>query len=976
MLIYRILIFSLALLIISCQEEYCENKTTTGENCTDPCSANCLNNICYKNGACEKCPEGKSGNQCDKNCDTGCKACDKSDSTICTECIDKYYLLNKKCLKCNEGCKDGNCDKIDGKCECIEGYYGTKCENKCSNCPSGGCNINGTCIDQTNNCKDLKHFGPSCNESCSANCSTCNRKGECTKCSNPSKFGLKCDNDCSNCPGKTCNITGICNDTKNDCSNLLYYGEYCNKTCNADKDKKNCKECHRNGICTSCNNNKFFGDDCNKSCERCFNETCFMNGTCTVKNKCAKGYYYGIDCNKSCEDVCSTNGTCDINGKCTKCSNESFYGDKCQYNCTDKCYEDKCDINGKCINKTQCAHKDLYGDSCEHSCKEKCKDGSCKMDGKCVNGCSPQHYGAPTCENNCSSSCSNSTCHDNGTCTDCNDDHYYGPFCNISVSQTLKNCTRATQFLESCKECKDQEYFGDKCENECNKGCKDKKCKTDGKCEGCEAMYYGLYCNNTCEGCGNIGCDDQGYCKDFKCIKGKYGLKCDGECECGNNSNSLECGKFSKECLNCKFGYFGTQCEKRCNYKCKTGLCCLSKEEQLETKLKIESNYKYLTIYLDDKKYEVEIDYNYGFPLTLFNATEKKTNCTNIKREIFNNMTKKEELISHYDFTNYFTIGSLFKNYSIKFENGEKVSTDIVIASEVNCRESPNNKDISGVIGLGFFNSISIGLFNESSKEQNILSYSLQKDDKSKIELLFGSLSEDQGDYIDKLTSCKVVFGANTDIQGKKMTCELNGIRSSKHSTGLKLNNATITFSIAEKSSFVLGGNKSYMNYIKTEYLNEECVEDTINETTYCKYPADKINKLSNFGFVFNNYFYSYEPSILFSEETDANNKRRFLIGFSEKVDKTEFILGKKFLENITFTINNEEAIIYFYAKNAEFSDKLEDYEKSSSFSLNMGARQEAAICLAIVIFIDIVAFLLYYCLKNRKKKSNIIKIE
>jgi hypothetical protein len=338
-------------------------------------------------------------------------------------------------------------------------------------------------------------------------------------------------------------------------------------------------------------------------------------------------------------------------------------------------------------------------------------------------------------------------------------------------------------------------------------------------------------------------------------------------------------------------------------------------------------------------------------------------------------MTKKEELISHYDFTNYYTIGSLFKNYEVKIQNRDTVSTDIVIASEVNCRESPKDKNISGVIGLGFFNSISIGLFNNKPNEQNILSYSLNKDNKDQIELLFGSLSEEQEDYIDKLTSCKVVFGLNTDIQGKKMTCELAGIKSSKHSAALKLNDATITFSLREESSFILRGDTNYFNYIKTEYLNEECEEENINGTHYCHYPADKINKLPNFGFVFNNYFYSYEPGKLFSEETDKNNNKRFLIGYSNETHKTEFILGKKFLEDMKFTINNEEAIIYFYAKNAEFSDKFKEYEKSNSFSLHMGARQLAAIGLAIVIFIDIVAFLLYYCLKSRKKNQISLKL-
>lgn len=976
MLIYKAFIFPLILLIISCQEEdeFCIDKTKIGDNCTDLCNPNCQNSFCYKNGTCENCPEGKSGDQCDIECKSNiCKVCDKIDHSICLKCKDNYYLKDKECYNCSEGCKDGKCGE-GGECDCIEGYYGNTCKNKCENCPEGGCNKDGKCINEILDCKDLKHFGLFCNQSCSDDCDSCDRNGNCYKCKNESKYGLKCEKNCTNCPKGICDINGICNDTENDCLNKLYFGKYCNQTCNSDK--KNCKECRRNGVCISCNNDEFYGGDCKESCERCFNGTCNMDGTCKFPGNCSKGYYYGISCNLSCENDCSTNGACDIEGKCIKCDNESYYGEKCQNNCIDKCYENKCDINGICKNKDKCAYKYLYGERCNNTCIDNCYNSSCRVNGECESGCSSKFYELPFCSKKCSSKCKDLTCNDtNGICSGCADDRFYGNFCNLSVEENLNPCIRANQDGESCLECDKHQYFGKKCETSCNIGCKDQKCQIDGKCEGCSALYYGLYCNNTCNGCGEIGCDDQGYCKDFKCVKGKYGLKCDGVCECGDNSNSLECGKFSKECLNCKFGYFGTQCEKRCNFKCKTGLCCLSKEEELKAKMKLEVDYRYLTINLNNKNYIVEIDYNYGFPLTLFGSSDKATNCTNIQREQIN-MDKAEESISHYDFTNYYTIGSLYKNCEIILENGQNVKTDIVIASDVNCRESPKEKNISGVIGLGFFNSISIGLFNNKSNEQNILSYSLKKDDKNKIELLFGSLSKEQEDYIEKLTSCKVVFGLNTDIQGKKMTCELNGIKSSKHSTALRLDNATITFSLREDSSFILGGNENYRKYLKNEYLDDECEEENINGTYYYYYPADKINKLHNFGFVFNNYFYSYEPDKLFSDEVYKNNKKRFLIEYSDNINKTDFILGKKLLEDIKLTINIEEAIIYFYAQNAEFSDKFKDYEESSGFSLHMGARELAAISLSIVIFFDIIAFVLYYYLKNRKKKSNIIKIE
>ena len=99
----------------------------------------------------------------------------------------------------------------------------------------------------------------------------------------------------------------------------------------------------------------------------------------------------------------------------------------------------------------------------------------------------------------------------------------------------------------------------------------------------------------------NTGCDDQGYCKEFKCKDGKHGLKCDQTCHCSHNSNDLECGKFASECLNCKFGYYGKHCQKTCSYKCQTELCCIFKEyeDEKKTQLFIKTNYKTIKIKID-----------------------------------------------------------------------------------------------------------------------------------------------------------------------------------------------------------------------------------------------------------------------------------------------------------------------------------------------------------------------------------------
>ena len=103
------------------------------------------------------------------------------------------------------------------------------------------------------------------------------------------------------------------------------------------------------------------------------------------------------------------------------------------------------------------------------------------------------------------------------------------------------------------------------------------------------------------------------------------------------------------------------------------------------------------------------------------------------------------------------------------------------------------------------------------------------------------------------------------------MTCKLDGIKSSKHSYGLRLNDANITFSLGQKSSFVLKNESNYINFLKNQYFTEK-VEEKIDEktqNTYFLYPANKINKLPNFGFVLNNFYYSYEPNLFFEKNAE-----------------------------------------------------------------------------------------------------------
>ena len=259
-------------------------------------------------------------------------------------------------------------------------------------------------------------------------------------------------------------------------------------------------------------------------------------------------------------------------------------------------------MEGICLDQEKCKENYFYNPDCNSNCKKNCDAQGCNMKGECKGNCSYDHFHRPLCDEICELNCEGNICRDiDGVCFDCHNHSFYGDYCNISVGENgteLVNCEKAIQSGKECTVCKHNIFYGKKCENECSEGCESKDndtlkstCKINGKCT-CLKSYYGFSCNQSCFGCGEYGCNDQGYCNEFKCVDGKYGLKCQDECNCESNSNSLKCGKFSGECLKCKFGYFGTDCQKQCNYKCQTGLCCIFKEEHLSPRLSFKTNYK------------------------------------------------------------------------------------------------------------------------------------------------------------------------------------------------------------------------------------------------------------------------------------------------------------------------------------------------------------------------------------------------
>ena len=767
-------------------------------------------------------------------------------------------------------------------------------------------------------------------------------------------------------------MNGTCKNHIDVCNDHKFTGENCSVLCSAKYE--NCEECDRENICNKCYEEDRYGDECNIKCENCPDGFCYNNGECKDdKAPCKNTSLTGKFCNKTCDSIEGKSNCLECNREytCLKCKDESFFGINCTQKC-DNCPGNECDVSGNCKDKKTNCNNDIYtGENCSVLCNETINENCerCDREGNCLECSDKKKFG-----NKCDILCSNcpdkkggqGNCDINGRCEDqdtiCIDDSYYGEYCNIScfdISPHCKKCNRE----EKCTSCTDLKHRGDKCD------------------QGCAE-------------CGPEGCNIKGYCKEFRCVNASYGLGCDQKCKCGSNSDDETCGKFRGQCSSCKFGYFGKQCNTSCNYKCQTELCCLFKEHKSDnmTILKVTTSYKTIQIKIWGKTYDFEIDYNYGYPLTIFNNETKCIDCKPeikehikpIDRKIVSSAEEVSERFTNWDISCY-----LYINDPQDITIGDvTITTDVAIAFKVKYLSTEEmKKNITGVIGLGFFNSISNAIFTSSSLvdyQLNILSFNYIKEG-DQIEMLFGDLFEEQRDYVERLTSCKVILDGKSDIQEKKMTCQLDGIKVSKYSEAFKLNNSFITFSLGESSSLILGNNSNYLEYLKSAFFNNdnnyEIKEDKINKGLhYILYPSDKINKLPDIGFVFNYYSYSYPPDTFFVDNTnsnDAEGKKQFLIKINNNTDRTEFVIGKEFFNDTKFTINNEEAQIYFYAPNAQYCDKFTDEINDSLFNIKLNARETSAVCLSILVFIYLVAFTIYFFVKRKKMKSgDYIRIE
>ena len=453
-----------------------------GEKCEDKCSDNCskcdqYNNKCYEckksfwgENCEEKCPKHCINQTCSK--DKGKCECEKNfvQKEGCNECI-----LNYTGEYCNDNCfvgcnlSKGNCDRYTKECICNKGYFLKDCSMECSeNCLEKNCNnMTGYCFECING-----FYGDFCNDKCPDNCKKCNREnGKCETCEDnyylKEEKCIECSEDCLN---KTCNnITGRCIN----CKNNDKYGDFCNKTCPI-----NCVEDEMKGNCERTNGT------CNKGCKGNFNGI--------YCNNCKEEYYNLTTCEEKCSEFCLEKKCNDTNGICNSCveSIPGRYGNFCEFECQN-CTEQGCNREtGYCIRCDNNFYREgNICDKCPDNC-ESCSDGKCD---NCKEG-----FKGEKCNLKCDPGCEDNCNRENGECNSCKIG-YYGKYCNLTCNGCDERCFQENGECINHL-CKDNYYNTNKCDKNCSENCSNKGCDLySGECIICEKGKWGKKCNESCD---------------------------------------------------------------------------------------------------------------------------------------------------------------------------------------------------------------------------------------------------------------------------------------------------------------------------------------------------------------------------------------------------------------------------------------------------------------------------------------------
>ena len=335
-------------------------------------------------------------------------------------------------------------------------------------------------------------------------------------------------------------------------------------------------------------------------------------------SKCKRGYY-GSNCGKRCSPYCE-GGHCDAaTGNCSPCKGGRT-GPTCCIPCRYGCRQ--CIISDSSTNQTSCMKcKPQYYlmngicKPCQNNCAICQNETFCHI---CVAGFFRRSVENGTCSK-CPVNCKH--CESLRECTECNEG-WYGQ--NGTCTKCPVNCENC-QNAKHCSKCK-KGWYGNLCQARCPLKCHNRQCFQDGHCY----LYVNLLTENGIQNSSNLNVENYNRqinrcnssmlnCKfchaDYKdpcreCTKGWYGYLCNAKCS-NNCDTTLGCHRDTGYCLRldnpnpgpgkmldvimacdismvnckvchrgqidcdeCKTGWFGNSCYKKCPTSCEYTLGC------------------------------------------------------------------------------------------------------------------------------------------------------------------------------------------------------------------------------------------------------------------------------------------------------------------------------------------------------------------------------------------------------------------
>ncbi|XP_052257824.1 uncharacterized protein LOC127862660 isoform X2 [Dreissena polymorpha] len=203
-----------------------------------------------------------------------------------------------------------------------------------------------------------------------------------------------------------------------------------------------------------------------------------------------------------------------------------------------------------------------FGTKCELNCSQLCVGGCEKSDGRCSH-CPPRRTGTQ-CES--CPQCKDNECHPNGTCKiACADPTMHGDDCDRRCSDSIAGCTECqsvTGFVD-CTKCVVGKYI-DRC-LDCPANCVE--CVGANNCTVCKTGYTGVDCSNVCSTKNCMECHPDGTC--IVCTRGFFisgSMKSCSNCSVANNCTVCKDPFICEECIS---GYYqeNGKC-KKCPVNC------------------------------------------------------------------------------------------------------------------------------------------------------------------------------------------------------------------------------------------------------------------------------------------------------------------------------------------------------------------------------------------------------------------------